>query len=165
MENYLLLLKYDPVSKVIGQNVQQNATAHITEVLPVAHVLLVFVLLPEIFSLTSFFFSLTFYICCTLYRVVFFLAFILQYSTSKCWHISFKWSVFISHSLFPFSHLPHFALWGEAGCFLEGSIPRHNHTAASILLYFPLRSFSSDLYCLCLDYSTITPRFHSAFWV
>lgn len=64
--------------------------------------LLVFVLLPEIFSLTSFFFSLTFYICCTLYRVVFFLAFILQYSVpSKCWHISFKWSVFISHSLFP----------------------------------------------------------------
>lgn len=34
IEYYLLLLKYDPVSKVIGQNVQQNAAAHITEVLP-----------------------------------------------------------------------------------------------------------------------------------
>ncbi len=88
------------------------------------------------------------------------LAFALSHSLpSKCWHISFKWSVFISHSLFPSYLISLFILWGEAECVLEGSIPRQPHSCFSSSYLFPLSflsppSVSSDFYCQRLDVST-----------
>ena len=113
--------------------------------------LLLLVHSPEKF----FFFPLWFDLCCPTLYVLYLLAFVPPHSLpSKCWHISFKWSVFISHSLFPSSLLP---LWGEAECVLEGSIPRQPHRCfASSYLSPPLSflsppSVSSDIYCQRLD--------------
>lgn len=61
---------------------------------------------------------------------------------SKCWHISFKCTVFISHSLCPSPSFPPspFFLRGESEYVLEGSIPRHlQHSfSSSYLLSSPL---------------------------
>lgn len=60
---------------------------------------------------------------------------------SKCWHISFKCAVFISHSLCPSPSSPPspFFLRGESEYVLEGSIPRHlQHSFSSPLLLLQL---------------------------
>lgn len=67
---------------------------------------------------------------------------------SKCWHISFKCGVFISHSLSLSSILSPLFLWGNAECVFKGSIPRQPpHRFSSSYLFSP-RSFSSSSNCL-----------------
>lgn len=101
----------------------------------------------DVFLWPFFFFGLT--SCVMPYPILYVLslpAFALSHSLpSKCWHISFKWSVFISHSLFPSSLPPLLILWGEAECVLQGSFPRQPHHcfSSSYLFFPPLLSFSS----------------------
>lgn len=94
---------------------------------------------------------------------VFFFAFALPPHSlpSKCWHISFKWSIFISHSLFPL--LPYSCLHSlrRSWVCLRGINPQ---TTTSLPLFFlsftpplpsclPSPSVSSDIYCQRLDVS------------
>lgn len=81
--------------------------------------------------------------------------------------ISFKCSVFISHSLFLSSFLSPFILWGEAECVLEGSIPRQPHHRLSSSYLFPPSPFLllqlSHPTFIVSDWmsASIYPRLHS----
>lgn len=122
------------------------------------HILLVFVHMVFIYS-----FSLLWppTACYTILYVLYLLSFAPSHSLlSKCWHISFKWSVLISHSLFlsfllpPPPHSPR-----RSWVCLRGINPQTTTPLLLLFLSFPPFSFpspltvSSDFYCQRLDVS------------
>lgn len=92
--------------------------------------------------------------------VLSFLAFTLSHSVpSKCWHISFKWSVFISHSLFPLPPPSCVHALRRSWVCLRGINPQTTTSQLHFFLsFFPVSflsppSVSSDFYCQRLDVS------------